>query len=103
MLSDHVFLSALGAAGFWSLVSPSATASYAVGALLGGFYLFLLQRQTDSVGASSLEDVRSLTARQPLWSPLGTCPSSTRRSHATPTPSIGCRLALARRRSWSRC
>ena len=58
MLADHAFLSVLGAAAFWALVSPSATASYAVGAFLGALYLFLLQRQTDSVGASSLEDVR---------------------------------------------
>eukprot|EP00966_Prymnesium_polylepis_P026669 615404-Prymnesium_polylepis.1 len=59
MLADHTFLSVLGAAAFWSLLSPSATASYAVGAFLGALYLFLLQRQTDSLGASSLEDVRA--------------------------------------------
>lgn len=56
MLSDHAFLSLLGVATFWALFSPSATISYGIGAVLGAVYLFLLQRQTDTIGASSLED-----------------------------------------------
>jgi len=60
MLQDHAFLSLLGAAAMWSLFGVKVVTSYAVGALLGGMYIYLLQRSTDSVGASTVEEVSKL-------------------------------------------
>ena len=60
LLADHAFLSFLGLAGFWSFLTPSAAMSYGVGALLGGLYIFLLQRQVDGVGASTVEEAAML-------------------------------------------
>lgn len=54
MLSDHAFLSVLGTAAIWALASEQATGSYVAGALLGGLYTVLLQKQADSVGAAQL-------------------------------------------------
>ncbi len=59
ILSDHLLLSALGVAAFWGAFSEPASLSYAGGAALGAFYLFLKSREADSLGASSLEEVRS--------------------------------------------
>lgn len=60
MLQDHAFLSLLGVAAMWSLFGLKVVTSYAVGALLGGMYIYLLQRSTDSLGASSIEEVSKL-------------------------------------------
>jgi len=57
LLQDHAYLSVLGCAAMWSFFSASATVSYAVGAALGLLYLYLLQKQSDSVGATSIEEV----------------------------------------------
>jgi len=58
MLSDHVFLSLLGTAGMWAAFDPRSTLSYIIGTALGALYIILLQRSTDSVGASSVEDLK---------------------------------------------
>ena len=47
LLQDHAFLSLLGVAATWSFLSLKCVESYAVGAALGGFYLFLLQRSAE--------------------------------------------------------
>jgi len=58
LLQDHVFLSLVGAAAMWSFFDLLAVKSYAVGAALGGFYLYLSQRSADSFGASTPEEVK---------------------------------------------
>ena len=56
LLADHAFLSAVIGALLWAVLpDPLAATSYAVGAALGGLYLYLLQRQTDSFGGSPVE------------------------------------------------
>jgi hypothetical protein len=58
LLQDHAFLSLLGTALVWSLFDLLAVKSYAVGAALGAFYLYLSQRSADSFGASTPEEVK---------------------------------------------
>ena len=58
LLQDHVFLSVCGLAAVWSYVNLTAFLSYGVGALLGLLYIVLLQRNTDSFGAKTLEDMK---------------------------------------------
>jgi len=60
MLADHAFLSLLGGAVLWSCFDEKATVSFAVGAALGGLYLYLQQRAIDSVGASTVEEINRL-------------------------------------------
>ena len=58
LLQDHGFLSACFLAAVWSYVTPQATLSYGVGALLGLLYLVLLQRTSDSFGAQTVEEMK---------------------------------------------
>jgi len=58
LLFDHAFLSACGIAITWSFCGLRSVQSYVVGALLGGFYLYLSQRSADSFGAQSVDDVK---------------------------------------------
>lgn len=60
MLSDHAFLTLLGATVFWSCFNLQGTASYFLGALLGGLFIYLQQRAVDSVGATTIEEVSRL-------------------------------------------
>lgn len=57
ILSDHLFLSLLGAAAMWTFFDVKAVGSYAAGAGLGALYLYLLQRNADSFGATEIENV----------------------------------------------
>ena len=68
MLADHAFLTLLGAAVVWSCFDLQGTASYFLGALLGGLYIYLQQRAIDSVGASSIEEVNRLPP--PIVAPI---------------------------------
>ena len=56
-LQDHAFLSLCACAGFWFGFDLQSTLSCAVGAALGGLYLYLLQRNVDGVGATTVEEV----------------------------------------------
>ena len=60
MLQDHAFLSLMGVTIMWSAFNLQITVSYVVGTFLGGLYIYLLQRQVDSVGASTIEEVSRL-------------------------------------------
>ena len=56
-LQDHAFLTLMACAGVWCVVDMQATMSLAVGGFLGALYLYLLQRNVDGVGATTVEEV----------------------------------------------
>ena len=60
MLQDHLFLSAISCVVMSACFDEKATFSCAVGAALGALYLYLLQRNVDGVGASTVEEVSKL-------------------------------------------
>lgn len=58
MLADHATLSAFGLAAFWAVSdSVPLSLSYAAGCGFGFFYLVLKQREADSFGAATIEEV----------------------------------------------
>ena len=59
ILQDHIFIAALGAAAFWAFLSHTAAMSYAAGSGFGALYLKLKEREADSFGAQSLEEMKS--------------------------------------------
>jgi hypothetical protein len=58
VLVDDAVLSLTGVALVGALTDLKSAGSFAVGAGLGAFYLFLSQRSADSFGASRIEDVK---------------------------------------------
>ena len=56
-LQDHAFLSLLVCAGMWCAFDLKATQSCAVGAAVGALYIYLLQRNVDGIGATTIEEV----------------------------------------------
>lgn len=57
LLQDHAFLSILGCLAFWSTMDIKSALSCGVGAAFGAFYLYLLQRSVEGVGATTAEEV----------------------------------------------
>jgi hypothetical protein len=57
-LSDHALVSLLGVAVAWNFGTPMTSASFAFGAFIGGFYVFLKQREVDSLAPKTVADAR---------------------------------------------
>eukprot|EP00308_Calcidiscus_leptoporus_P022608 CAMPEP_0119377418 /NCGR_PEP_ID=MMETSP1334-20130426/44763_1 /TAXON_ID=127549 /ORGANISM="Calcidiscus leptoporus, Strain RCC1130" /LENGTH=172 /DNA_ID=CAMNT_0007396327 /DNA_START=155 /DNA_END=673 /DNA_ORIENTATION=- len=68
LLADHALLSSIGACAMWSFTDVQAVKSFVAGTLFGALYLILKQREADSFGASSLEEVRA--GPPPLVAPV---------------------------------
>ena len=86
MLQDHLFLSAISCV-VMSACFDEGDVLLPVGAALGALYLYLLQRNVDGVGASTVEEV-SCSRRQSSSPSCSSCwwPRTPQRSLSSPWP-----------------